>query len=163
MIQTAIIYNHRGRFSKDGTAPVEVRVTVGRKPYYINTGVSVRPREWKFGQIVNRQDCDTLNERVQIMLERVDRIINEYLSNKNEHDIDFDEVRRMVRSPDGRRRIRDAEDMVAWMESQIPLLCFLVSLIKTAELSHVIVRCKSFLFTRSHHFDCLHHRHTRSI
>ena len=76
MIKTAIIYNHRGRFSKDGNAPVEVRVTVDRRSYYINTGVSVRAREWKFGQIVNRGDADALNERVRIMLERVDRIVN---------------------------------------------------------------------------------------
>ena len=164
MIQTAIIYNHRGRFSKDGTAPVEVRVTVGRKPYYINTGVSVRPREWKFGQIVNRQDCDTLNERVQIMLERVDRIINEYLSNKNEHDIDFDEVRRMVRSPDGRRRIRDAEDMVAWMESQIPLLDvsegtrkhYRVSVAALAE-SGVMRRWADLTVENIHKFDAFLH------
>ena len=58
MIKTAIIYNHRGRFGKDGTAPIEVRVTVNRRAYYINTGVCVRPREWKFGLVVNRGDCD---------------------------------------------------------------------------------------------------------
>ena len=75
MIKTAIIYNHRGRFGKDGTAPVEVRVTVNRRAYYINTGVHVRPREWKFGQIVDRYNSDDLNERVRIMLQRVDRIV----------------------------------------------------------------------------------------
>ena len=48
MIKTAIIYNHRGRFGKDGAGPIEVRVT-HRRAYYINTGVCVRPREWKFG------------------------------------------------------------------------------------------------------------------
>lgn len=122
MIQTAIVYNHRGRFSKDGTAPVEVRVTVGRKPYYINTGVHVRPREWKYGQIVNRQDCDTLNERVQIMLERVDNIVNEKMKSETEHNIDFDEVRQLVRSPDKRKRLNDAENMAAWMYAQIPML-----------------------------------------
>ena len=62
MIKTAIIYNHRGRFGKDGAGPVEVRVTQGRRAYYINTGVCVRPREWKFGLVVNRGDCDELND-----------------------------------------------------------------------------------------------------
>ena len=52
MIKTAIIYNHRGRFGKDGAGPIEVRVTHDRRAYYINTGVCVRPREWKFGKIV---------------------------------------------------------------------------------------------------------------
>ena len=119
MIKTAIIYNHRGRFSKDGTAPVEVRVTIGRRAYYINTGVCVRAREWKFGQIVNRGDSETLNERVRIMLERVDKIVNERLEAGTEADIDFNEVRRSVFSPDKRKKVDDAEDMIAWMTEEV--------------------------------------------
>ncbi|MBR6605852.1 MAG: hypothetical protein IKK92_08300, partial [Prevotella sp.] len=68
MIKTAIIYNHRGRFGKDGTAPVEIRVTINRRSYYINTGVHVRARDWKCGQVVGSGDCGTLNERINIML-----------------------------------------------------------------------------------------------
>lgn len=123
MIKTAIIYNHRGRFGKDGTAPIEVRVTVGRRVYYINTGVSVRVREWKFGQVVNRQDSEELNDRVGIMLARVDCIINEHLKNGTEADIDFDELRKQVKSPDKRRKIEDADDMLAWMEDEVKRLC----------------------------------------
>ena len=120
MIKTAIVYNHRGRFGQDGTAPVEVRVTVGRKPYYINTGVCVRAREWRFGQIANRQDCDELNRRVAIMLKRVDDAVNDYL--ENEQAFDVDEVRRAVKSPDGRKKLKEPDDMAAWMYEQIPLL-----------------------------------------
>jgi len=120
MIKTAIVYNHRGRFGQDGTAPVEVRVTVGRKPYYINTGVSVRAREWRFGQISNRQDCDELNRRVAIMLKRVDDAVNDYL--ENEQAFDVEKVRRAVKSPDGRKKLKEPDDMVAWMYEQIPLL-----------------------------------------
>jgi integrase len=123
MIKTAIIYNHRGRFGKDGTAPIEVRVTVGRRAYYINTGVSVRVREWKFGQVVNRQDSEELNDRVGIMLARVDGIINEHLKNGTEADIDFDELRKQVKSPDNRRKIEDADNMLAWMEDEVKRLC----------------------------------------
>lgn len=122
MITTAIIYNHRGRFSKDGTAPVEVRVTINRRAYYINTGVSVRAREWKFGQIINRGDANILNDRVRIMLQRVDRIVNERLQAGTEADINFEEVRRLVFSPDARRSVSDAEDMVAWMNGEIDKL-----------------------------------------
>ena len=122
MIKTAIIYNHRGRFGKDGTAPVEVRVTVCRRAYYINTGVSVRAREWKFDRIVNRQDSEELNDRVGIMLSRVDGVINEYLKTGTEDDIDFDELRKQVKSPDKRRRIEDADDMLAWMENEVARL-----------------------------------------
>lgn len=119
MIKTAIIYNHRGRFGKDGTAAVEVRVTINRRAYYINTGVSVRAREWKFGQVVNRQDSKELNERVAIMLARVDGIVNEHLKTGTEADIDFDELRKRVKSPDKRRKVEDADGMLAWMEDEV--------------------------------------------
>lgn len=119
MIKTAIIYNHRGRYSKDGTAPVEVRVTIARRAYYINTGVSVRPREWKFGQIVNRYNSDDLNERVRIMLQRVDRVVNERLAKEAETEINFEDVRKIVFAPDSRRKRKDAEDMLAWMKGEI--------------------------------------------
>lgn len=122
MIKTAIIYNHRGRFGKDGTAPIEVRVTVGRRAYYINTGVQVRAKEWKFGRIVNRQDCEELNDRVAIMLKRVDGVINEHLKNSTENDIDFEDVRQQVKSPDKRRRVDDDNDMATWMYEQISML-----------------------------------------
>ena len=119
MIKTAIIYNHRGRFSKDGNAPVEVRVTVDRRSYYINTGVSVRAREWKFGQIVNRGDADAMNERVRIMLERVDRIVNEKMQEGCEADINIEEIRKRVFAPDNRKKVDDAEDMLAWMADEV--------------------------------------------
>ena len=122
MIKTAIIYNHRGRFGKDGTAPIEVRVTVGRRAYYINTGVNVRAKEWKFGRIVNRQDCEELNDRVAIMLKRVDGVINEHLKNGTENDIDFENVRQQVKSPDKRRRVDDDNDVATWMYEQISML-----------------------------------------
>lgn len=122
MIKTAVIYNHRGRFAKDGTAPVEIRVTFGRRAYYINTGVCVRPREWKFGQIVGCYNCDDLNDRVRIMLKRVDRIINERLAKESEADINFDDVRKMVFAPDNRRKVNDTEDMVSWMDAEIDKL-----------------------------------------
>lgn len=122
MIKTAIIYNHRGRFSKDGTAPVEVRVTIARRAYYINTGVSVRPREWKFGQIVDRYNSDDLNERVRIMLQRVDRVVNDRLAKEAETEINFEDVRKMVFAPDSRRKVKDAEDVVAWMADEVSKL-----------------------------------------
>lgn len=133
MIKTNIIFNHRGRFGKDGTAPVEVRVTVNRRAYYINTGVSVRAREWKFGRVANREDENTLNERIKIMLDRVDGLINDHMKAGTEADIDFDEVRRLAKSPDKRTKrsiyngdtqsmMEDTEDMTVWMKEQIPML-----------------------------------------
>lgn len=165
MIKTAIIYNHRGRFGKDGTAPIEVRVTVNRRAYYINTGVHVRQREWKFDKVVNRQDCDEMNDRVAIMLKRVDGVINEHLKNGTEADIDFEEMRKRVKSPDKRRRVEDADDMVAWMYEQIPLLDvadgtrkhYVVSVAALVE-SGTMCRWSELSVENVHRFDAfLHH------
>lgn len=114
------MYDHRARPGKDGTAPIEVRVTVDRRAYYINTGVRVRAREWKFGQVVNRQDCDELNERLRIMLQRVDRLVNELL--ESEKVLNVKELRKRVWAPDSRRRLSDAEDLLTWCAGEIDKL-----------------------------------------
>ena len=120
MIRTTIIYNHRNRVGKDGTAPVEVRVTVNRKALYINSGVCVRAREWKFGRVVNRADADELNERLEIMLRKVDEIVNECIDKG--HEIDVAEVRKRVWSPDARKKVNNGENMLDWMEQEIERL-----------------------------------------
>ena len=54
------------------------------------------------------------------MLKRVDEAVNEYLD--NEQELNIEEVRKRVKSPDGRRRLKDAEDMTGWMAEQISML-----------------------------------------
>lgn len=120
MIKTSIIYNHRNRFAKDSSAPVEIRVIANRKAYYINSGIHVRAREWKFGRVVNRADCDELNERLAIMLRRVDEIVNECID-KNKA-IDVADIRRRVWSPDARKKVNNGESMLDWMEQEIESL-----------------------------------------
>lgn len=56
--------------------PLEVRVTVDRKPYYINTGIRVRKSEFRAGTIVNRPDADTLRARLDILYRRIEAEIN---------------------------------------------------------------------------------------
>lgn len=165
MIKTAVIYNHRGRLSKDGTGPVEVRVTINRRAYYINTGVCVRAREWKFGQIVDCWNCDELNERVRIMLQRVDQIVNEHLVNGTEGAINFEDVRKMVFSPDNRRKVKDAEDMIEWMCGEIDKLGvrrgtaahYRVSVAALVE-SGAMCRWSDLTVENVHRFDAFLHR-----
>lgn len=116
MINTAIIYNHSGVFSKDGTAPVEVRITINRRPYYINTGVRIRKKEWKFNKVVNRLDADDLNERVAAMLHRVDEIVSECI--KEHKAIDIKILRKRVWAFDARRN-DNSDDMLVWCEAEI--------------------------------------------
>lgn len=93
MIRISLVYDHHQRIKKGEEGPVEVRVTVNRKPYYINTGVRVRE-----GRLVGNavrdvpvvgadgvkrmtEDADVLNERltsiIRIVNEEVNRCIDE--------------------------------------------------------------------------------------
>ena len=76
MITTAIVWDHRGRTKAGCEGPLEVRVTVDRKPYYINTGIKVRKTEWKAGTIVNRPDADSLRTRLYILIKKIEAEIN---------------------------------------------------------------------------------------
>ena len=76
MITTSIVWDHRGRTKAGSEGPLEVRVTVDRKPYYINTGIKVRKTEWKAGMIVNRPDADTLRTRLNIIYHKIEDAIN---------------------------------------------------------------------------------------
>ena len=119
MINTTIVFNHRGEFSKDGTAPIEVRITIHRKAYYISTGVRVRKKEWKFGKVVNRSDCDDMNERVDAMFHRVNKLVNE--SVRKNLPLEVKKIRKQVYSPD-MRSTNDPEDMLSWCSSEIEKL-----------------------------------------
>lgn len=51
MITLSVVYDHRARTKKGEEGPVEIRVTVNRKPYYINTGVRVQKERFVAGSI----------------------------------------------------------------------------------------------------------------
>ena len=52
MITLSLVFDHRGRTQKGEEGPVEVRVTVNRKPYYINTGVKVTSKNMRPGDLI---------------------------------------------------------------------------------------------------------------
>ena len=76
MITTAIVWDHRGRAREGCEGPLEVRLTIDRKVYYINTGIKVRRNEFKAGTIVNRPDADTLRTRLNILYNKIEEEIN---------------------------------------------------------------------------------------
>jgi len=69
---------------------VEVRVTVNRKAYYINTGVRVR-KERLVGNAVRdmdgTQDADLLNERLTTIVRLVEKEVNECLDTRKPIDV----------------------------------------------------------------------------
>lgn len=81
MITTAIIFDHRNRTPKGRPGALEVRITVDRKPLYIPTGIKVLSSEWKFGRIVDRPDSAALNERLDVIAQRIERIVTECVKN----------------------------------------------------------------------------------
>lgn len=117
MINTSIVFDHRGRTKKDKEGPLEVRVTVNRKPYYINTGVRIRACEWKHGVVVDRVDCVELNERLAVIMRKVEQEINACIIEDKE--INVAEIRQKV------LRVREDQTeapVLDWIDEQIKIL-----------------------------------------
>lgn len=116
MITTSVVFDHRGRTKKNQPGPLEIRMTVNRKPYYINTGVRVLRAEFKYGAIVNRPDSDELNERLDIIGRRVEHEIN--LCIEKNVVIDVAEIRRRVLDVG----TGDGTDFLDWVDERIEII-----------------------------------------
>jgi integrase len=85
MIRISLIYDHHKRTPKGEEGPVEVRVTVNRKPYYINTGVRVR-KDRLVGNCIrddeHSNDADLLNERLTTIVGLVEKEVNRCLEQR---------------------------------------------------------------------------------
>lgn len=85
MIRISLVYDHHKRTPKGEEGPVEVRVTVNRKPYYINTGVRVRA-ERLVGNCIrddeHSNDADLLNERLTTIIGLVEKEVNRCLEQR---------------------------------------------------------------------------------
>lgn len=77
-MQTAVVYDHRGRSVDEG--PIEIRVTVGGKVFYLNTGIKVLRCNFVGSTIVNQSDCVELNERLSIIYNKVQEELNRYIA-----------------------------------------------------------------------------------
>ena len=62
MITMSIMFDHRNRTKKGEEGPVEVRVTINRKPYYINTGIRVPAHRFVAGTIRDDKDSSNADE-----------------------------------------------------------------------------------------------------
>lgn len=112
---TAIVFDHRQRTEDGATGPLEVRLTVARKSYYINTGIRVKRKEW-CGAVVNRKDADVLNERLGIVVQAVCREANSMLA--DDMAIDAATIRERVFDAPSRA----SDDMFRWIVAQVDVL-----------------------------------------
>lgn len=117
MITTSIVFDHRARTKKGNEGPVEIRISVDRKSYYIQTGVMVLHDEFVGGTVVDREDSDELNERIRILCKKVNAIVNEYLA--KDMPLDMVAIRRRMFSGDVHR---SGHAMIDWIAAQLPLL-----------------------------------------
>lgn len=116
MISVSLVYNRK--HVAGTTAGIEVRITHARRSHYISTGVRVRKSEWKNGMIVNRPDALELNERVECLVNNINRIINDRL--RDGVPIDAVEVKRAAWNMSNGKGGND--DVLDWLVEQIPAL-----------------------------------------
>ena len=123
MIRISLIYDHHHRTLKGEEGPVEVRVLVNRKPYYINTGVRVREERLVGNRIKDLKgtyDADVLNERLSTIVELVEREVNKCLEERRP--LDVAEIRRKVYDLGVAGTYDDTPTLIAWIKEQVPTL-----------------------------------------
>jgi integrase len=121
MIQISLVYDHHKRTPKGEEGPVEVRVTVNRKPYYINTGVRVKKGRLVANAVRDDEEstnADILNERLTAIVTLVEKEVNKCL--EEQRPIDVADIRRKVWdiSP-ATDDDKDEPTMINWIKSYI--------------------------------------------
>lgn len=114
MITTSIVFDHRKRVKAGKEGPLEVRVTVNRKPYYINTGVRVRERQWAFDKVINHPHANELNDRLGVLVAKIMQAVNERLADGRE--IKVAEIRSEIWQGVG------SYDFISWIDEEIERL-----------------------------------------
>ena len=117
MFTTAIVYDRKRQSEggKDGT--LELRITYNRKSYYINTGMRIKAKHWA-GAIVGRPDADALNNRLRIIVARVNEKINEFIEKREP--IDVNVIKEHIFA--GTKVDGKQNRMLEWIAQQIPML-----------------------------------------
>ena len=122
MIRISIVYDHHHRTPSGEEGPVEVRVMVNRKPYYINTGVRVREKRLvgnRIKDLKDTYDADVLNERLSTIVDLVEREVNRCLDERKP--LDVAEIRRKVYDLNVAGN-DDEPTLIAWIKEQVPML-----------------------------------------
>ena len=117
MITTQIVFDHRKRTKAGEEGPLEVRVTIDRKPYYISTGIRVRACEWKQGIIQNRPNAVPLNKRLNIIYQKIEQEVNRDISEGKQIDVADIRRRAWVTTID-----ESSTSFLEWVEEQIDKL-----------------------------------------
>lgn len=142
MIKTAVIFDRKKQAEGGKDGALEVRVTYNRKSYYIYTGMRVRAKHWA-GAVVNRPDADALNNRLRIIVARVNEKANDFIEHRRP--IDMAVIKEYIY--DGTKIDGKDGRMLVWMEDQIGQLNVCRGTRKHYEL--LLVRLREFGRLRS--------------
>lgn len=117
MFSVAIIRDWRKKAGENQEGPLDVRVTIDRKSYYISTGIRVLQKHWA-GSVVVRPDADALNNRLGIIVKRVNEKINEFIEERQP--IDVDAIKEFIYSGTSVKGQQDR--LLDWFKKEIPNL-----------------------------------------
>ena len=117
MFSTAIVFDRRKQATRDKEGTLEVRVTIERKSYWISTGVRVLRKHWA-GAVVVRPDADALNNRLGIIVRRVNEKVNEYIEARKP--IDVAVIRDYIYG--GTQTDKNKNGLYDWIDKTIPML-----------------------------------------
>lgn len=116
MVTTAIVFDHRSRTVKGNPGPLEIRITNERRRVYISTGIKVLASEWRLNAVVNRPDSPELNERLRILLAKVNTEVNRALAQNQP--IDATSIRQRISALE----ISTSPVFLDWCSEQIDTL-----------------------------------------
>lgn len=120
MINSTIVFDHRGRTAEGSQGTLEIRLTINRRLYYIGTGIRVRKKDFFAGEVINRSDSKELNERLTILHRKVLEAVNECLEAGEA--IDMREIRRRVWEVKSESEVDGKNAMYEWMSEQVEML-----------------------------------------
>ena len=117
MFSTSIIYDRKKQAEGDREGTLEVRIGINRKYYYFSTGIRVMRKHWA-GAVVKRPDADALNNRLGIIVRRVNEKVNEFID--AQQPIDIEAIRSYIYT--GSSVNVGQNGLMAWIEKEIPML-----------------------------------------
>lgn len=117
MYSTSIIFDRKKQAEGDKEGSLEVRITVERKSYYINTQVRVKRKHWA-GAVVVRPDADALNNRLGIVVRRVNEKVNDFIEKRQP--IDVEAIKRYIY--EGTVTEHEHDSFLTWVKNEIPKL-----------------------------------------
>lgn len=127
MIRIQLVFDHHQRAKKNEEGPIEVRVTVNRKPYYINTGVRVHKDRLMGNSVVDvpvvgadgiermTEDANVLNERLASIVRIVDEEVNKCIDERRA--VDVVAIRQKVYMPEPTSS-PDEPTLIKWIQEQ---------------------------------------------